>query len=329
MIKLIVILGITGEQGSSIASHFLTLPSYTLRGLTRKLTSPAAQSLLSRGISLHACDLNDPSTLPSAFAGAHTIFATTDFWGPFYNPSTQSALGPNQSLGEYCYEIELQQVKNIFDAAAKTEGLQRLVISTLVDVQTLSGGRYENVFHCDGKARGVAYGRAKYPELWGKVDQAFVPNYMSNWLGKIKLRKEEDGSWRLGLVGTGARPLPHLDVEADLGAIVAAILEGRPGKKVLAAGDMVSWSDQMRIWCEMNKVPFGGFDSLPIEVFDKFFPIPGLGRELGEMMEFMEVFGYVGGDPEVVLPGQLESPPKLTSWREYVEKHEWSSILNA
>jgi len=42
-------------------------------------------------------------------------------------------------------------------------------------------------------------------------------------------------------------------------------------------------------------------------VFDRFFPIPGLGRELGEMMEFMDEFGYVGGDSSVVLPLEVSS----------------------
>ncbi|CZR54561.1 related to nitrogen metabolic regulation protein nmr [Phialocephala subalpina] len=328
MTKLIVILGITGEQGSSVASHFLTLASYRIRGITRNTSSPTAQAWTQKGISLITADLNSPSTLGPAFFGADIIFATTDFWGPFHSPGTKELLKPGQGLGEYCCELELQQVKNIFDAAAKVEGLERLVVSTLVDVEKASGGKYKGVWHCDGKARGVVWGKEQYKELAGKVDEVFVPNYMSNWLGKIKLRKTEDGAYHLGLVGSGKKPLPHLDVKADLGKIVASTLSSLPGKKVLAAGEMISWSDQMKVWCEVNKVPFGGFDSVPIEVFDRFFPIPGLGTELGEMMAFMEEFGYVGGDPEVVLPGELENPPRLTIWREYAEKQEWESVLN-
>lgn len=43
---------------------------------------------------------------------------------------------------------------------------------------------------------------------------------------------------------------------------------------------------------------------MPIEVFEKFFPIPGMGTELGEMMAFMEEFGYVG-NLDVVLPQEV------------------------
>ncbi len=84
-----------------------------------------------------------------------------------------------------------------------------------------------------------------------------------------------------------------------------AAIESPPGTKILAAGDMISWTDQLKVWCKVNKVPFGGFDSVPIQVFDKFFPIPGLGAEIGEMMAFMEEFGYVGRELDVVLPGEV------------------------
>jgi hypothetical protein len=102
-------------------------------------------------------------------------------------------------------------------------------------------------------------------------------------------------------------PLPFFDAARDTGYVVRAALESAPGKKILAAGSMISWTDQLKVWCEFNNVPFGGFDSLPIDVFDRFFPIPGLGRELGEMMEFMDEFGYVGGDSSVVLPLEVSS----------------------
>ena len=119
--------------------------------------------------------------------------------------------------------------------------------------------------------------------------------------------QQPDNSYRLGLPGSGVAPLPFFDTERDTGYVVRAALESAPGKKILAAGSMISWTDQLKVWCEFNSVPFGGFDSLPIDVFDKFFPIPGLGRELGEMMEFMDEFGYVGGDSSVVLPLEVSS----------------------
>ena len=56
------------------------------------------------------------------------------------------------------------------------------------------------------------------------------------------------------------KTLSHLDTETDLGYIVRAAVQAAPGKKILGVGDMISWSGVLKVWCEHNKVPFGGFD---------------------------------------------------------------------
>jgi len=98
-------------------------------------------------------------------------------------------LRPNQSLGEYCYEKELQQGKNVADGAAQITTLERIVVSSLCDVTKASGGKYKGVYHWDGKARAVTYLRERYPELAAKLSVVMMGNYMENWLGTMKLRK--------------------------------------------------------------------------------------------------------------------------------------------
>lgn len=115
------------------------------------------------------------------------------------------------------------------------------------------------------------------------------------------MRKYE-GTYRLALVGSGLNPLPHFNVEKDMGTIVRAAIKSPPGKTILAVGSMLSWTDQLKVWSKTNRVPLGGFDKLSVEQFEMFLPIPGLGRELGEMMAFMDEFGYAGGVPNVVMP---------------------------
>jgi hypothetical protein len=46
----------------------------------------------------------------------------------------------------------------------------------------------------------------------------------------------------------------------------------------------------------------GGFDELSLEDYSKLVPVPGLGRELGEMMLFENEFGFTGGEENVVYP---------------------------
>lgn len=136
-----------------------------------------------------SADLSNPSTLPTAFAGATAIFSTTDFWAPFYDPSTESLLKDGKTLAEYCKELESQQAMNVADAASMVLGLERLVVSALCHAERASGGKYGNVKHWDGKAEGVMYLKEKYPELAERTTVVVVGNYMENWLTDIKLRK--------------------------------------------------------------------------------------------------------------------------------------------
>lgn len=75
------------------------------------------------------------------------------------------------------------------DAAAKTEGLERFVVSSLVDARMWSKGKYETVYHFDSKARAVAYVREVYPELAAKMSVVVVGAYLSNWLGNLGIWK--------------------------------------------------------------------------------------------------------------------------------------------
>ena len=102
------------------------------------------------------------------------------------------------------------------------------------------------------------------------------------------------------MVGSGKKLIPHFHTPKDTGYVVRAALQTSPGKNILAVGSMLSFADCLKVWCEVNKVPFGGYQEMPIEVFEKHIPVPGLGRELGEMFLFMDEFGYDGSDPSVV-----------------------------
>lgn len=134
-------------------------------------------------------NLDEPSTLFPAFAGASALFCVTDFWAPFYNTFTATLLKEGQTLGQYCYEKELRQWKNIADVAAKIEGLERIVASSLVDAEKLSKGKYKGVYHWDSKARGVEYLREVYPELAKKMTVVMMGNYMGNWKRDLKLQR--------------------------------------------------------------------------------------------------------------------------------------------
>jgi len=77
--KTIVVIGATGNQGSSVARTFLALPDWHVRCVTRNPCSAAAKDLVLLGASVVRADLSDIDSLRSAFDGAHSIFLNTDF----------------------------------------------------------------------------------------------------------------------------------------------------------------------------------------------------------------------------------------------------------
>jgi hypothetical protein len=60
-------------------------------------------------------------SLISAFAGANLVFSVTNYWELFFRPDCRKkALDLGVSFRKYAYDVELQQGKNVVDAAMTT-----------------------------------------------------------------------------------------------------------------------------------------------------------------------------------------------------------------
>jgi hypothetical protein len=213
MTKLIVIIGITGNQGSSVASTFLADLTWRIRGLTRDPSSPASQALSARGVEMVLADLHDPSSLRTVFHGANLIFSVTDFWTPYFNPTNIArAKEQGKTTGQYAYELELDQGKNIADAVAReVDGLDDIgfVASTLCSARTLSKGKYQGLWHFDSKADVFpTYVEEKYEALAAKTSYVHTGYFVTSWrympgqwFGKVRSRmKLEEGDAVLNTV---------------------------------------------------------------------------------------------------------------------------------
>lgn len=197
MSKLLVVLGATGTQGGSVVDTFLAEPGWTIRGVTRNASSAAAQKLQARGVEVTTANLDKPASLVAAFKGAYAIFSVTDFWGMYGALAMQGGATPTgEPANVYAGKLEEQQGKNVFDAAAQTEGLQRLVFSSLSNATRWSRGQYTHVYHFDSKARAADYGRAQYPELWKKTSVLQVGFYLNNILLSPFMKPVKVGSPR-------------------------------------------------------------------------------------------------------------------------------------
>lgn len=167
------------SQGGSVAELYAKEAGWKVRGISRDPSK--AESWTAKGVEVVKADLNDTESLVAAFKGANAIFSNTDFWNQFYNPATQEKLKPGQSINEYCYDVELQQGKNVADAAATVEALDRLIMSSVCNVKKLSKGKYTWVYHFDAKANAVEYIQEKYPKLAAKMSIVQIGVYMNNW----------------------------------------------------------------------------------------------------------------------------------------------------
>ena len=205
---MLVVFGATGIQGGSVISHFLSLNDnpYKLRGITRNTSSPASQALTAKGVEMVSANLDDTASLVQAFEGANAIFTVTDFWHPFYDPAQrEKAAAANKHITVFTYEYELQQGKNIFDAAAQIPTLGRVIFSSLSDATKWSDGKYPNVYHFISKAHAEEYAKKQHPEVWKKTSVIQVGFYLSNVLPgmqplftpkKVSLLSPTPSTWR-------------------------------------------------------------------------------------------------------------------------------------
>jgi uncharacterized protein YbjT (DUF2867 family) len=118
--KIIAVVGATGTQGGGLARAILDDPNggFALRAVTRDPNKDKAQALKSKGAEVVKADLDDVESLKKAFAGAHGVYAVTNFWEHFSG------------------EKEKTQAKNIADAA-RAAGVKHVIWSTLEDTRKL------------------------------------------------------------------------------------------------------------------------------------------------------------------------------------------------
>jgi hypothetical protein len=109
----------------------------------------------------------------------------------------------------------------------------------------------------------------------------------------------------LRVPGSGDIPIP-LIVPSDAGNFVKALSQAPPGKNLLAFGDLMTWSDYVKLWSKTTGVP-ASFEHSTVAVLDKLAP-GGYGEGIGEMYAYAQDFGYWGGDPSVIYAKDVSLP---------------------
>jgi uncharacterized protein YbjT (DUF2867 family) len=225
--KVIAVMGATGAQGGGLVRAILDDPrgGFTVRAVTRDVSSAKARELARRGAEVVAGDIDDLESLKRAFAGAYGAFCVTFFWAHF---------SPEKELAE----------AGLMARAAKETGVQHVIWSTLEDTRkwvplsddrmpTL-GGKYK-VPHFDAKGEADHLFTAAGAPTTCLQTSFFWDNLIDSGLGP---RKGPDGVLAL-TIPMGDKKLPGIAAE-DIGACAHGIFKkGREniGKTVGIAGE--------------------------------------------------------------------------------------------
>ncbi|KAF7593002.1 hypothetical protein BBP40_012161 [Aspergillus hancockii] len=255
--KIICVIGVTGNQGGSVAQRFLQDPTY------------------------HAAEIG-------------------------------------VSCRKYAYDVELQQGKNIADAAAATVGSldeSGFIVSTLSHARKRSGGRYQELYHFDAKADVFPdYVQSNCPELARKMSCVQTGYFMSSYklVPGAYFGRADDGSFETTFPTTADAEVPHFDVDADMGNFVYAVSKTAPGKGYIAEGTTCSWAEYMRLWSQVKSVP-ASYREISLEELIEKTPDAEFGREVGDMLVYSTNPGYDGGDRELLRAADIRKNWKLAS----------------
>jgi uncharacterized protein YbjT (DUF2867 family) len=295
---IIAVVGGTGAQGGGVVDALLQRDRFAVRVLTRKPSSDRAKALAARGVEVVAADLNDPSTLPAAFAGARGAFVVTNFWDPGTGPS------------------EAKQGSAAV-AAARESGVEHFVWSTLPDSKGLSGGALA-VHHFTGKSVVDAVMTAA-----GFPFHTFVepPFYFQNLTSMMQPQPLGNGTKGWAVPMDPAKRCIHAGDVTEVGQVVARAFENPEivgqGQHLGVAPGLISWND---IIATLNaRGHHLVVQQVPAEVYDGFFPG---AVEMREMFQWFEGYTYFGPTAEQKLANTRSVyPESLTSFADWAAEH--------
>jgi uncharacterized protein YbjT (DUF2867 family) len=311
--KIIAVLGATGSQGGGLARAILADPDggFACRAITRDPSKDKATALADAGAEVVAANLDDVESLKAAFAGAHGLYAVTNFWEHF------SA------------EKEKEQAANIAEAA-RAAGVKHIIWSTLEDTRDLMDAGDTRMPFLQDKYR-VPHFDAKNEAnaLFEGLPVTFLITsfYWDNmYLFGISPKKGEDGtySWALPM---GEAKMAGIAAE-DIGKTAYGIFKAGDkyigGTVGIAGGTLTvkEMGDTVASVLGLSSVTYNAVDA------DTYrgFGFPG-ADELGNMFQVYRDFEEAClGARSTDLTRELN--PALLSFEEFVKKQR-DAILAA
>ena len=313
MAKIIAVVGSTGAQGGGLVRAITADPGsgFSARAITRDTGKDKAKALAAAGAEVVSADMDNVESLKKAFAGAHGVYAVTNFWEHFSG------------------EKEIQQAKNIAEAA-KAAGVKHVIWSTLEDTRTLMSpddtrmpmlqGKYR-VPHFDAKAEA----NAAFAGL--PVTYLVTSFYWDNlYMFGLAPKKDDKGvySWTFPM---GEAKLPGIAAE-DIGKVAFGVFKAGEeyiGKTVGIAGESLSFQEMSKKLESIGISPVQ-FNPVDANVF-RGFGFPG-ADEYGNMFQVYRDFEkQVNAARSVETSRKLN--PALQSFDQWLAKNKAAVIAAA
>ncbi len=264
--------------------HLLNSGDFRVRALVRGKTSAAADRLYSLDVEVHQADLEDPSALEAALAGADGVFSVQNYW--------------EKGVG---YDGEIRQGKNLA-LAAKKAGVAHFVQSTMADGAIPFT---EEMKHFRSKK-----------VLEDYIDEIGLPR---TFLGTVTfvdniLVPELGGAWTFPFIsGILSSETPyHVLAVDDIGGVAAAVF-GQPdhfiGRKINVAGDALSVPEMKSVYREVS-------GKRPKRLRFPVWLCRLINGEFVAQLEWQREGGWTFGTEEA-----RAFYPGMTSFKDFVAKH--------
>lgn len=263
----IAVIGATGAQGGAVVRALVDRGAFRVRAITRNpsaYTGPADEVV--------GADLADRASLATAFAGAHGVFAVSNWIGAGIDEVTQG--------------------RNAVDAAGEA-GVSHFVWSTLPDVEALSDGAFD-VPHFTDKAK---VDDVVLDAGFEHVTFVEAPFYFENLATVMAPQPLPDGRIGWALPIPGDVRVVHAGSIEDLGGVVAGAFEHSEvvgqGSHLSSASGLMSFQDFADILNSQGHEV--GIVEVPPTVYATFFPG---ADEMAQMMGYWAAHTYLGPDAD-------------------------------
>lgn len=282
--RIILVTGITGQQGGAVAGELLAR-GYRVKGMTRKPDREKAHEFRKLGAEIIQGDLDDPASLKRALQGVWGVFAIQNTW-------------------EAGVEKEEEQGKRIAKIA-KEAGVQHYVYSSVGSAHRNTGiPHFDNKWRVEETVRGLGF-----PSYTIIRAVFFMENLASPWFKPGIVQ---------GQLMVALQPETKLQMIAvkDVGKYGLAAFEKHQelnGREIDIAGDALTMPETARILSEAagEKVDFV---QLPIAEVRKF------SDDFATMLEWFDRVGYnadIAGNAQ-------EFGIKPTTFKDWATQQDWN-----